>query len=54
VLADLFAGFPGPVVFGFPSGHTDGPTWTLPFGVSARLSAGPQGASLTIEEGAVA
>lgn len=54
VLRDLFAGFPGPVVFGFPSGHTDGPTWTLPFGVSARLAAGPLGASLTIEEGAVA
>ena len=27
--------FPGPVLFGFPSGHTTGPAMTLPFGVSA-------------------
>ena len=25
VMADLFADFPGPVLFGFPSGHTIGP-----------------------------
>jgi muramoyltetrapeptide carboxypeptidase len=28
----------GPVVMGFPSGHAAGPTWTLPLGVSVRLS----------------
>ncbi|MEZ5290341.1 MAG: LD-carboxypeptidase [Vicinamibacterales bacterium] len=54
VLGDLFARFPGPVVFGFPSGHTDAPAWTLPFGVQARLSAGPTVAALSIEEAAVA
>lgn len=53
VLRDLFAGFPGPVVFGFPSGHTEDAAWTLPFGVSARLLAGPGDTSLSIEEAAV-
>ena len=24
---------PGPLIVGFPSGHTTGPTWTLPLGV---------------------
>ncbi len=28
-------GFRGPVLFGLPSGHTTGPTLTLPFGVRA-------------------
>lgn len=53
VLGDLLARFPGPVVFGFPSGHTDTPAWTLPLGVSARLFASPAGAGLSIEEPAV-
>ncbi len=39
VLADLFAEFPGPVVFGVPTGHVDGPALTLPLGVQARLVA---------------
>ena len=52
VLGDLFAHFPGPVVFGFPSGHTVGAALTLPFGVSARLLAGST-AALAIEEAAV-
>jgi muramoyltetrapeptide carboxypeptidase len=53
VLSDLFAQFPGPVVFGFPSGHTEAPAWTLPFGVHARLTAAPDHAALSIEEAAV-
>ncbi len=52
VLRDMFANFPGPVVFGFPSGHTVGASLTLPFGVLARLSAGTAPA-LSIEEPAV-
>jgi muramoyltetrapeptide carboxypeptidase len=52
VMADLFAGFPGPVLIGFPSGHTNGPAMTLPFGVSARVIAGPA-PRLVIEESAV-
>ena len=52
VMADLLAGFPGPVLFGFPSGHTTGPAMTLPFGVSARVIGG-RTPRLVIEESAV-
>jgi muramoyltetrapeptide carboxypeptidase len=53
VMADLFAAFPGPVVIGFPSGHTAGPAMTLPFGVRCRVVAGSR-PCLVIEESAVA
>lgn len=53
VLSDLLEGFPGPVLFGLPSGHTTGACLTLPFGVRARVVTGPQPA-LIIEESAVA
>lgn len=53
VLRDLLSRFPGPVVFGFPSGHTEMPAWTLPVGVAARLTASPTGAGVSIEEPAV-
>lgn len=39
VLARLLREFDGPVVHGFPSGHTKGPLVTLPFGVRARVVA---------------
>jgi muramoyltetrapeptide carboxypeptidase LdcA involved in peptidoglycan recycling len=52
VMARLFAGFPGPVLIGFPSGHTTGPMWTLPFGVAARVVGG-RAPRLVIEEAAV-
>ena len=52
VMADLFADFPGPVVIGFPSGHTAGPSITLPLGVSCRVIAGSR-PRLVIEEAAV-
>jgi muramoyltetrapeptide carboxypeptidase len=52
VMADLFAEFPGPVLIGFPSGHTVGPAMTLPFGVAARVVSGPR-PRLVIEEAAV-
>ncbi len=52
VIADLLADFPGPVLFGLPSGHTDAPTLTLPFGVRARVIAGAR-PELIIEEAAV-
>jgi muramoyltetrapeptide carboxypeptidase len=42
----------GPVLFGFPSGHTTGATWTLPFGVETRV-VGNGRAALVIEEPAV-
>jgi muramoyltetrapeptide carboxypeptidase len=52
VMADLFADFPGPVLIGFPSGHTAGPATTLPLGVSCRVVAAAHPA-LVIEESAV-
>ena len=42
----------GPVIIGFPSGHTTGPTWTLPLGVTVRVSTRPKPA-LLIEEAPV-
>jgi muramoyltetrapeptide carboxypeptidase LdcA involved in peptidoglycan recycling len=51
-VADLVAGFPGPVLFGMPSGHTTGPTLTIPFGVTARVVTTPS-PMLVIEEAAV-
>ena len=52
-VADLVADFPGPVLFGFPSGHTASAAFTLPFGVQARVIADacPR---LVVEEPAVA
>jgi muramoyltetrapeptide carboxypeptidase len=53
VLADLLADVRGPVVFGLPVGHVDGPALTLPIGVRARVIGGPAPAVI-IEEAAVA
>jgi muramoyltetrapeptide carboxypeptidase len=44
--------FRGPILYGLPSGHTDGVMLTLPFGVLARVFAGARPA-LLIEEAAV-
>jgi muramoyltetrapeptide carboxypeptidase len=52
VVASFFAGFDGPVIAGFPSGHGPEPTWTLPFGVRASLET-DDGGALVIEEPAV-
>ena len=52
VMADLLADFPGPVIIGFPSGHTSGPAVTLPLGVSTRVIAAAT-PRLVIEESAV-
>ncbi len=52
VVADVVAGFRGPVLFGLPSGHTSGATLTLPFGVRARVVTRPHPAVM-IEEPAV-
>jgi len=52
VMADLLREFPGPVVLGFPSGHTVGPVTTLPFGVRCRVVAGAR-PRVVIEESAV-
>ncbi len=52
VIAEAMAGFHGPILFGLPSGHTDGATLTLPFGVRARVIADAR-PRLIVEEAAV-
>jgi muramoyltetrapeptide carboxypeptidase len=52
VVEELTRGFRGPILYGLPSGHTAGPTMTLPFGVRARVLTIPR-PSLIIEEAAV-
>jgi len=52
-MASALTDFPGPVITGFPSGHTVGPQQTLPLGVRARVIAEPSRARLIIEEPAV-
>ena len=51
VLRDFTRGFPGPVLFGFPFGHTTGPSWSLPIGVRGRVRTTP--AMLIVDEPAV-
>jgi muramoyltetrapeptide carboxypeptidase len=52
VVARLTSEFPGPVLFGLPSGHTTGPTLTLPFGVRTRVVTTPR-PLIVVEEAAV-
>lgn len=52
VLRDFTRDFGGPVLFNFPSGHTSGPTWTLPFGARVEVNGGSS-PSLTVLESAV-
>ncbi|MGE3955084.1 MAG: LD-carboxypeptidase [Vicinamibacterales bacterium] len=52
-LAAALADFAGPVVAGFPSGHTLGPQQTIPFGVQARVIADRRAPRVIIEEPAV-
>lgn len=52
VVRRLTRGFAGPVLFGLPSGHTTGPTMTLPLGTHAIVQAGANPA-LIITEAAV-
>lgn len=52
-LARLLDGFHGPVLFGFPSGHTSRPLVTLPLGVRARVI-GSRAPAIVVEEAAVA
>ena len=52
VMSEVLADFPGPVVIGFPSGHTTGPALTLPFGVSCCVIADGR-PRLVFEEAAV-
>lgn len=42
----------GPILYGFPSGHTQGPCWTVPMGVTVRVEAGSR-CGLIVEEAPV-
>jgi muramoyltetrapeptide carboxypeptidase len=42
----------GPIITRFPSGHTTGPSWTLPLGVRVRVVTAPR-ASVIVEESPV-
>jgi muramoyltetrapeptide carboxypeptidase len=42
-VAEVLADFPGPVIVGFPSGHTTTPLVSVPFGVEVRLAAAGSG-----------
>ena len=53
VIQALTSDFAGPVLFGFPSGHTSGPVWTLPLGVRVRVETTPR-PSVLVEESPVA
>jgi muramoyltetrapeptide carboxypeptidase len=50
---DALSGFSGPILAGFPSGHTAGPCVTLPLGTIVRVQAGGEPA-LHVEESPVA
>jgi len=51
-LASILSDFPGPVVFGLPVGHVEGPALTLPLGVRARII-GTATPRVIVEEAAV-
>jgi len=53
VVAELLETFPGPVLFGFPTGHTAGPALTVPLGVDVRVVGGRR-PRLVVTESAVA
>jgi len=52
-MARVTRDFAGPILAGFPAGHTTGPTWSLPLGVAVRISASDRPA-LVIEDAVVA
>jgi muramoyltetrapeptide carboxypeptidase len=52
VLRDITEDFEGPVLCGFPSGHTTGPCWSLPLGVRVHLTTSP-GPAVVVEESPV-
>ena len=52
-IAEAVRGFDGPMIHGFPSGHTAGPCWTLPLGVDVRIETSPHPA-IIVEDAPVA
>jgi muramoyltetrapeptide carboxypeptidase len=53
-MREFLSDFPGPVLWGFPMGHTSRPAWTLPLGVRVRVVARSADPMLVVEEAAVA
>lgn len=53
VVADAVREFPGPVLWGLPSGHTSGPAVTFPLGVRARVVSEPRPAIVFLESAVV-
>jgi muramoyltetrapeptide carboxypeptidase LdcA involved in peptidoglycan recycling len=53
VIEEIVAGFPGPVLCGFPSGHTLTPLVSMPLGVRVRVIGAPPG-RVVFEEAAAA
>ena len=49
VIAEATARVEGPVLTGFPSGHTTGPCWSLPLGTRVRIHSVPA-PSVVVEE----
>lgn len=54
VILDVLQDYRGPVLFGFPSGHTTGAMVSVPFGVSCAVTADPARPALVFEEAAAA
>jgi muramoyltetrapeptide carboxypeptidase len=52
LLPELLEDFDGPIITGFPSGHTSGPSWSLPLGVRVTVRATSRPA-VVIEESPV-
>jgi muramoyltetrapeptide carboxypeptidase len=52
VVRTVLRDFPGPILYGLPSGHTPGALLTLPFGVRVRV-VGSGAPALVVEEAAV-
>ena len=52
VVEERLSGFLGPILFGFPTGHTAGALWTLPLGITVSVQTSPR-PMLIVEENAV-
>jgi hypothetical protein len=54
VILEVFEGFPGPVLMGFPSGHTVTPLLSLPLGVQTRVIGDLTSPRIILQEAAAA
>ena len=52
VIRDVLQDFHGPVLFGFPTGHTTTPTLSVPLGVAVRVVADPSRPCVVFDEAA--